>query len=478
MKPLLPVIVFLLLFSCQTAKNPYAGLSIRQCDSLLEHTALSSRERTLVIMQYAHLHTQGDDNTNKITSSRQDSCLKMLREVLLLAPKDLSIDLKITILPFYFSKLTQHNPQINKEVRKIMSDIESSSLNSGQQARYLNYKAQYYTILRSPCKAFQFCEQAREKFRENKDKQGEFNILSQMALLYLIQKDYTTAIRYCDSAKNLQGHTPTSQEQQRLYSQYSVLYAHIGDYNRAIQARQLSGTDTIHNSSLANLYIAAGKYDKALHIIEQQYQEFKANPFRENYYLRSKAEIYEAAGKYEQAAIFRQQAIDMAEANSVSIRKRHPELPGIPVAFATVYATQAKWVWNKGNHQEAINLLRKAEMLTLRSVNVNKENIELLEQLAQYYRKQGDFRSALTTILRRDSLSELINSQNQSISQDYFNKLSEQEIEILNATIDKQKAELHSTHCSHFYLILSLALLTLCIGLSLLYYRKIRKKEK
>lgn len=462
--------------SCKRESIAYDDLDVKQCDSLLRHTALNSRERALVVMRYCLLHTQGRGPLGVITSAHQDSCIMMLREVIAIAPADLQTDLKITLLPFYLSKLVSYNRDMNRRTRKLMSEIENSTLTPDQEAWYLNYKAQFYTIQRSPQEAFELCEQARKKFRKNNDKQGEFNSLSQMALLYLILKDYPAAIRYCDSAQYLEGYVPPVVDQQRLYSHYSILYVRIGEFGKAIEAFRKSGIDTIRNSTLVNLYISAGQYENALNIIDQQNEVLKDNPYRINYCLRSQAEIYEASGQYDRAAALRAEAIRFVEANRENIRKHYPKILGISLIFASVYAKQAEWVWKKGKCKEAIDLLRRAESLTLRNSNVEKEDIRILELLSQYYRETGDYRSALEIELKRDSLNTILTRKHTPV--DYTEALARQEVEILKATLDKQRAELRTTRFTYLYVIFSVSLLAVCLILAILYYRSSRRIKK
>lgn len=462
--------------SCKRESIAYEDLDVKQCDSLLRHTALNSQERALVVMRYCLLHTQGRGPLGVITSTHRDSCIAMLREVISIAPAGLQTDLKITLLPFYLSKLVSYNQDMSRKTRKLMSEIENSTLTPDQEAWYLNYKAQFCTIQRSPQEAFELCEQAREKFRKNNDKQGEFNSLSQMALLYLVLKDYPAAIRYCDSARYLEGYTPPRVDRQRLYSHYSILYIRMGEFDKAIEAFRRSGIDTIRNSTLVNLYITAGQYENALNIIEQQSEVLKDNPYRINYCLRSKAEIYEASGQYDRAAALRTEAIHLVEANSKNIRKYHPKILGISSIFASVYAKQAEWVWKKGKRKEAINLLRRAKVLTLRDGDVEKEDIRILELLSQYYREVRDYRSALEIELKRDSLNNILIRKHIPI--DYTEALAHQEVEILNATLDKQKAELRTVRFTYLYVIFSVSLLVICLILAVLYYRSSRRIRK
>ena len=476
MNKLLCIISLCVLISCTKESIPYSSMSAETCDSILKNTALSSSERAKVTLQYTILNTPGRGPIGRITSSKQDTCLIMLQEMIPLISGNLRTKLQIAILPFHLSKFFSYNPSERRKVRQIMSDIENSALTPEDEAWYLNYKAQFHILQRSPEEAFQLCEQARNKFRINNDLQGEFSALSQMSMLYLLTKDYLNALRYCDSAQNLTNFTPSVHDQQRLNHQYSILYDYLGAYEKAIIARRKSGQDTINNSALVNLYISAKQYSNALNILQKQKQANQNNPYRLNYYLRSEAEVYEASGQPDKAAIIRNQAIELAEGNSLSIKKKYPKIPGIPAAFAQIYATQAKWKWKNGKKQEAFELLRKAEILIERNQEIQKQHIPLIKSLAHYYQEFGDYHTALLISQRCDSLQKIIDAR--QTPENYQNILAEHELEMLNATISRQKAEKRAIFFSHTFKIIGTSLLLVLIIISIQYFRKLKHNHK
>lgn len=476
MKILLFVIVLLSLVSCIDKQINYDSLTSKACDSLLKTTALSSSERAKVIGQYALLNTPTRDNINQITNNKRDSCLNMLQEAISLINGNLRTDLQIKMLPFCISKLSPNNTESHRQIRNLMSNIENSNMTTLQEAWYLSYKTQYYILQQASKEAFELCEKARHNFRLNNDLHGEFNTLSQISSLYLLRKDYRNALHYCDMAQNLPNHQLSFTEQQKLYNQYSILYGQLGDYNKAIQACQKSGIDTIKNYTLIHLYIAANRYEEALKIIQKQEALRNDDTFRINYNLRIKAEIYEANGQYEKAASIREKAISMAEENSLKIQKKHPNIPGIPSAFAPIYAKQAAWVWKKGNKNKAIALLQKAEILSIRNNNIQKEDFQLLKQLSDYYKQMGNYHSAFITDLRYDSLQKIYDkSHDTSLYQEI---LAEHELEMLDATISKQKAEHRITNYSYIFIISSIILSLIIITLIVLYRRNLKRLRK
>lgn len=469
MNKLLYIISLCVLISCTKESVPYSSMNAEMCDSILKNTALSCSERAKVTYQYILLHTPGRGPIRNTTSSKQDTCLAMLQEMIPLVTGNLRTKLQIAILPFHLSKFTSYTPGERHKFRQIMSDIENSTLTPEDEAWYLNYKAQFFILQRASAEAFRLCEEARNKFRINNDLQGEFCTLFQMSMLHMFTKDYLNALRYCDSAQNLNNYTPSPPDQQRLYHQYSILYSHLGAYEKAITARKKSGQDTISNSSLVNLYISAKQYSNALNILQHQKEANPSNLYRLNYYLRSEAEIYEALGQSDKAAILRNQAIQLAEENSRNIKKNRPDIPGIPSAFAQIYADQAEWKWKNGKRQEAFDLLQKAEILTRRNQEIKKEHIPLIKSLAHYYQEFGDYRTALLISQRCDSLQKIVDARH--TPEDYENILAAHELEMLNATISKQKAEKRAIFFSHSFKVIGIGLLLACIILSIRYYR-------
>lgn len=466
-------------FSCTGDHDDYGQLTEQECYSLLKTTALSSAERAKVVRQYATLYTHNYNFTSQPTSRHADTCLAMLQEVIPLAPANLKPELQITMLPFCLSKLVDYNQEERRRLRNMMSDIENSKLTPQQQAKYLIYKAQFYTILRAHEQAFDFCEQARDKFRQNNDIEGEFNSLTQMSMLYLLQKDYMNSLRYCDSAFYLKGYTPSLRSLQRLYSQYSQLYANMELYDKAIAAFRKSGRDSLSNSFLANLYVAGKRYQEAINIINRQKELFATNPNRLNYCLRLEAEIFEASGEYTKAFETRSKAIQLIEENSRQINKKNPDIPGIPTAFVGIYTAQAEYAWKNGKPKEAFDLLHKAEILTLRAGQPRQDNIRTMALLTEYYRQTGKFHLALISSQRRDSLQAILSAQKQPA--DYEKIIAQHELEMLDATINKQKAEKQATHFSRTFIGLGVIFLSVVIILITLYCRtlvRIRKLKK
>lgn len=467
------IFIFLLLFlgACNhRSQSYYSKYTIRECDSLLNTTALSARERASIIMQFAILHTPVRGNIQNLPATTQDSCLNMLTEALGLAPRDMHTDLKITILPFYISRLTSTSPQQNFKIKQLISQIENSPLTPQQEAWYLCHKIKYYTILKAHREALSLCKRTRQLFIGNKDKQGEFNLLLQMSIIHMILQNYDKALKYCKEAEELQKYHPTVCEQQKLNNQYALLYEHLGRYDEAIEAFRKCGRDSLQNFTFTDLYLKAGRYTEALKALEMLKQHTTPDqPFRNNFYARIEADIYEAAGEKEKAADLRNKAIHWAEKNAMSIREKNPGIPGIPLAFASTYASQAQWLWHKGQKEKAVTLLRKAENLAVRSPYISKENLRILDTLTRYFKILNNYQAAFQIQQQRDSLQYVLNAEdNQRKNQ--IRQVTH-EIELLDSDIARQKAEIQSTQYQYILLIVSVIVLPLFIILTFLLYR-------
>lgn len=465
------LLAILLSVSC-TKENTADCLpsTVAQCDSLLA-TPLSTRQRTVVLKQAALLSYQSQIPVGTKAIRRNQLSLKYINEAIEIAPDDMLCDLKIDAIHHYTNNVynSVHDTTARRIIQRLITNIEKERLTTDQKASYMQYKINYYAQISAYREALELNDEVRAYIRANHDKQGEAFSFLVSGQLYYCLKDYQTALAYCDSARNVSGYTPTGEMQQKLYLGYSMTYKALHQYDKAIETFRKGYPDTLKNMTLAELYLTAGRYTEALNYINS-YKETAPHPIILAHLTACEAKAWEASGNRKHAASVRQEAIRMAEENAATIRKTRSDLPGIAPAFIPVYAAQARWEWDNGHRKKAIALLSKAQ--ALKSFN-QQTDIDMLEQLSGYHISLGNFREALHFHIRLDSIR--LDMEKNAKDHIYREIIASHEAQLLNATIDKQQARIHSMkHVRTFFIAIAISLSISTILFFLLYRHRHR----
>lgn len=466
------ILIFHVLSSCkQPDDSYYDNLTKIQCDSLLQKTALTARERCLTLIRLAELSHTDKLNVKSKNYSNTKS-LQLLQEALHIAPKNLQNDIKLYMLSNYTIQLSYNTiaSEVHQKIRKLIIEIESSVLTPKQKGVYLYNKSNYYKSMGAYKEALETQEKSRKIFHAIGDKESEYYVFKNIIPFLLQLKYYDKALEYCDSLQNFSGYVCSSRQSQSLAKLRSLIYDKMGEPDKAIKVYQPYMSDSSNIAFKLNLYMKADRHQEALECLRQHLKK-PLHPFSRYWYQTYEADCLQALKSENEARQLREKIL--SEMQEYIRQRKTTDVKNIciPIFYARIYIELAKWYEKNGRLDKAIHYLQQGAKLNHTNVDATfyQHFIQIQELLTQYYQQSNKYREAFQSYTTQIALQQKLDQKQKNL---YYKEIwNNYEIQLQKEQISKQKADIHAIQSTRKFLAGLCLLLALTAILFILLYR-------